>query len=461
VTVEVNKSDVTIGLLLARFGDKPLPPPVTVNQPATQRVVAQAQDGAKLEIPENAAAVSGSVNVQMNSTVEAPSQAATKVVSTVWDITVSDQSGNKVEKFTKDAEIVLPYDEDDLKDQGVTEDTIVPSFFDESTGTWVTITNYTVDKVKNVVIARVDHLTRFAIVAAADVTPPDAPAGVKVASGGQGILLVSWTNPAKDFDHAKVYRSATKGELGEVVGSDVISGGLEDSGLQNGVTYYYTVRAVDPAGNESANTVQTGAVAVGSSVKPKALPAGQATKLEILRALTVGSEGSDVRALQELLLAEGVYPNGLITGFFGNLTREAVIRFQEKYAAEILTPGGLTRGNGVVGPATRKKANALLGGGGAGQPSALPPGQAVKVRILGNLQKGVTSDDVRTLQELLLNEGVYPEGLITGFFGELTKQAVIRFQEKYADEILAPAGLTSGTGYVGSATRAKINKLLE
>ena len=60
------------------------------------------------------------------------------------------------------------------------------------------------------------------------------------------------------------------------------------------------------------------------------------------------------------------------------------------------------------------------------------------------------------------NQGsdIYPEGIITGNFFTLTQQAVIRFQEKYASEILTPLGLASGTGYVGSSTRAKINELL-
>ena len=57
-------------------------------------------------------------------------------------------------------------------------------------------------------------------------------------------------------------------------------------------------------------------------------------------------------------------------------------------------------------------------------------------------------------------QDVYPEGLVTGNFLSLTKAAVIRFQEKYAPEILAPLGLEKGTGYVGLMTRNKINSLI-
>ena len=41
----------------------------------------------------------------------------------------------------------------------------------------------------------------------------------------------------------------------------------------------------------------------------------------------------------------------------------------------------------------------------------------------------------------------------------MTKAAVIRFQEKYADEVLAPYNLTQGTGQVKTSTRAKLNEL--
>ena len=72
------------------------------------------------------------------------------------------------------------------------------------------------------------------------------------------------------------------------------------------------------------------------------------------------------------------------------------------------------------------------------------------------------NNDVKCLQVFLKNQGadIYPEGLVTGNFASLTKAAVIRFQEKYASEILTPLGLSASTGYVGPSTRGKINQIL-
>src|SRR3989344_8549746 len=47
------------------------------------------------------------------------------------------------------------------------------------------------------------------------------------------------------------------------------------------------------------------------------------------------------------------------------------------------------------------------------------------------LKKGESSEEVKQLQEFLKQfSDIYPEGLVTGFFGSLTENAVRRFQEK-------------------------------
>jgi len=79
-----------------------------------------------------------------------------------------------------------------------------------------------------------------------------------------------------------------------------------------------------------------------------------------------------------------------------------------------------------------------------------------------NLSYGSRGSQVECLQRLLKVQGkaIYPEGTVSGWFGSATKKAVIRFQEKYTNEILKPFGLKKGTGLVGTSTRTKLNQLL-
>jgi hypothetical protein len=84
-----------------------------------------------------------------------------------------------------------------------------------------------------------------------------------------------------------------------------------------------------------------------------------------------------------------------------------------------------------------------------------------------NLWRGVTHNEVKILQETLnklgftvSSSGAGSTGSETTFFGPLTEQAVIRFQEAYMEQVLAPFGLRSGTGYFGQLSRNMMESLM-
>jgi peptidoglycan hydrolase-like protein with peptidoglycan-binding domain len=120
----------------------------------------------------------------------------------------------------------------------------------------------------------------------------------------------------------------------------------------------------------------------------------QATIPDIFTAnLSLGSRGTQVVILQQILNRDqgtriasmGPGSPGYETNYFGPLTRAAVVRFQEKYAGEILAPAGLARGNGYVGLYTRAKLSALFTSttspGGANPPSAPPVATSTSIVV--------------------------------------------------------------------------------
>lgn len=80
----------------------------------------------------------------------------------------------------------------------------------------------------------------------------------------------------------------------------------------------------------------------------------------LYRQLQLGMSGSDVSSLQAFLAQDAtLYPQGLVTGYFGTLTKSAVANFQARNG--IAQSGDL--GFGRVGPATLPVLIAQMAGG--------------------------------------------------------------------------------------------------
>ncbi len=133
--------------------------------------------------------------------------------------------------------------------------------------------------------------------------------------------------------------------------------------------------------------------------------------------MSLGSRGDDVTALQNKLLTLGYLDYPSATGYYGALTKTAVIRFQNN--------NGLGA-DGIAGPLTQNKLYS----------------STAKSLIL---KVGSSGEAVQTLQLQLKKLG-YFSGTGTGYYGSVTREAVIAFQR---------ANGLSADGIAGPATRKK------
>ncbi|MEW5908130.1 MAG: peptidoglycan-binding protein [Patescibacteria group bacterium] len=173
------------------------------------------------------------------------------------------------------------------------------------------------------------------------------------------------------------------------------------------------------------------------------------------KTLRYGMTSDDVKRLQELLAQDKeIYPEGIVSGWFGQLTRKAVQKFQCKYNI-VCTGDEKTTGYGVVGPKTQAKLNEIF--------NTQPATMSVSSIFYFGLGKGMANSNVKRLQKLLNSDpdtmiaesGAGSPGNETEYFGSLTEKAVQKFQKKHG---VATEG-DPGYGYVGPKTRAKLKEI--
>ena len=93
-----------------------------------------------------------------------------------------------------------------------------------------------------------------------DITPPSPPSNIKIQEPPYsdypegGVLKLNWENPSEiDFSSVTIYRSVSTTTILDNPILLTSATFYTDTELQNGVTYYYTIRSMDNYGNESQN----------------------------------------------------------------------------------------------------------------------------------------------------------------------------------------------------------------
>jgi parallel beta-helix repeat protein len=194
--------------------------------------------------------------------------------------------------------------------------------------------------------------------------------------------------------------------------------------------------------------------------------------------LKLKDTNNDVLMLQQFLnnngftiSVKGYGSKGNETIYFGAATQNALNKFQTQFLDKI----GISSPTGYLDAKTRAFINLKVVSNTETDTTTTTPTTPISSSIPSDfkfsstLKYGQNSQDILYLQKILNSDpytriaktGVGSWGKETIHFGAATRAAVIKFQEKYAKEILTPSGLTRGTGTVGAATIKKLNQIVE
>jgi peptidoglycan hydrolase-like protein with peptidoglycan-binding domain len=339
----------------------------------------------KLNIPANALGTgsnAGTVKTQVNTAVPSP-VTGTVLSNNAISISAVDSSGSPIKNLNTPVTVVVPY-----TDTGLTaaqESNLSLGVWNDAAQSYDVLSS-TVDTSANTLTAAVSHFSDFAPLSSEGVASPSpapAPAPSPAPSGG-GVVSLALLNP------------------GSPVPAPVLA----------------QVTPVAPSPVSTTPVITSGPT--------------------LTQTLKVGSTNKEVSVLQQYLIDKGflVMPAGVSLGYFGQVTRSALMAYQTSVGLSAV---------GELGPMTRA---AILSGCHA---QAAPTGNAIGLyNFVLPLKQGSKGTDVIKLQEILIAKGflVMPVGVSKGYYGALTTKAVQAYQKSLGLDQL---------GIVGPATRKALN----
>ena len=298
----------------------------------------------------------------------------------------------------------------------------------------------------------------FATLAIDDVT---APTISSIASSTTATTAtISWTTD--ELTTPLVYYGTTASYgTASTSGTYALSPSITLTGLSASTTYHYQITATDPSDNVATSsdlTFTTGADTTAPTISAIASTTGATTAV----ITWTTDETSDSQVLYGLDSTYGTattLDSSLTTSHsvtLSSLIESTIYHYQivtSDASSNQATSSDLTLTTTAAGSTDSGGGGSSSGGGSTGSTSTTtattttitntnPPDiTSIFTRELSLGDRGL---DVRVLQKILIVRGYLKSGLDTGFFGELTRQAVSKFQKV--------VGVTPSNGYFGWQT---------
>ena len=218
--------------------------------------------------------------------------------------------------------------------------------------------------------------------------------------------------------------------------------------LQSNTVYHFKILS-SASGSSAPSSDLT--FTTGKSVTPTLLPqvpttcsSNSSTLPSYISILKIGSTGANVTNLQTFLVIAGYTKQQYVTGYFGSITQSALNAYLAAHPP--CKTSTIYNSTPII--------QSLI-------TNTQSTGTFTRTLILGS-----TGSDVKALQQFLNNHGYIvastgngSKGYETTYYGPATAAAISRFQLAHFSTILAPYGLTRGTGTFGPATMKVINSL--
>jgi peptidoglycan hydrolase-like protein with peptidoglycan-binding domain len=242
----------------------------------------------------------------------------------------------------------------------------------------------------------------------------------KIDSGSD---IIIWTK------HFTTFASYTQTPVAVVVSS----GGGGGGGSVNSYVPPVVIATTSVMASSTNNNTQKQVVDISENSKGQVLGS---TKYNFTKDLKIGSQNNDVKELQKRLISSG-FLKSEATGYFGTLTKQALIKWQIKNKLSATGDFNLASRNFL----TPKE-------------SVLPTTSTAKVlgastfNFLKDLRMGSKGEDVMELQKILISDG-FLSSEVTGNFGMMTKTALMRWQAK---------NKIPSTGNFGAMSRRYLNE---